>query len=164
MLWRKNTECIRGHISRIESTLAVKISFLGIGIDWHIKVSQDCCCSVSQSWECLSPTLWPMEACPPLSPRVCSNSCPLTQGCHPTISFSVPSFSSFPQYFPVSGSFPTSRLFISGAQSTGASAPASVFPMNTQGWFPLGWLVWSCCPRVRISQVETGWEEAQGLE
>ena len=57
MLWRKNTECIRGHISRIESTLAVKISFLGIGIDWHIKVSQDCCCSVSQSWESLSPTL-----------------------------------------------------------------------------------------------------------
>ena len=57
MLWRKNTECIRGHISRIESTLAVKIFFLGIGIDWHIKVSQDCC-SASQSWESLSVQLF----------------------------------------------------------------------------------------------------------
>ena len=58
--------------------------------------------------------------------------------CHPTISFSVTSFSSCPQCFPASGSFPVSRLFTSGGQSFGASASASVLPMNIQGWFPLG--------------------------
>ena len=54
------------------------------------------------------------------TPRVCSNSCPLSRWCHPTISFSVAHFSSCPQYFPASGSFPMSRLFVSGGQSIGA--------------------------------------------
>ena len=67
---------------------------------------------------------------------VCSNSCPLSQWCHPTISFSVVPFSSCPQSFPTSGSFPMSQLFVSGGQSIRASA--SVFPMTIQGWFPLG--------------------------
>ena len=49
------------------------------------------------------------------------------------------------QSLPASGSFPLSRLFASGGQSTGASASATVLPMNIQGWFPLGWLVWSLC-------------------
>ena len=75
---------------------------------------------------------------PSLSPRVCSNSCSLSQWCHPTISSSVASFSSCPQYFLASGSFPMSQLFASGGQSIGASASASVLPMNIQGWFPLG--------------------------
>ena len=75
--------------------------------------------------------------CPSLSPRVCSNSCPLTRWCHPTISSSVIPFSSCLQSFPASGSFPVSWLLASGDQSTGASASASVFPMNIQGWFPL---------------------------
>ena len=57
---------------------------------------------------------------------------------HPTISSSVISFSSFPQSFPASGSFPMSQLFTSGGQSIGASASASVLTMNVQGWFPLG--------------------------
>ena len=75
---------------------------------------------------------------PSLSPRVCSDSGPLSWWCHPTISsFAVP-FSSCPQSFPASGSFPRSQLFASGGESTGASASASVFPMNIQGWFPLG--------------------------
>ena len=74
--------------------------------------------------------------CPLLSPRVCSNSCPLSQWCHPTISPSVIPFSSCPQSFPASGSFPMNWLFASGGQSIGASA--SVFPMNIQGWLPLG--------------------------
>ena len=76
--------------------------------------------------------------CPLLSPRACSNSCPLSQWCHPTILSSVTSFSSCPQSFPASGSFPVSWLFASGGQNIGASASASVLPMNVQGWFPLG--------------------------
>ena len=73
-----------------------------------------------------------------LSPGVCSNSCPLSQWCHPTISSSVIPFSSCPQSFPASGSFPVSWLFTSGGQNIGASALAPVLPMNTQGRFPLG--------------------------
>ena len=75
---------------------------------------------------------------PSLSPGVCSNSCPSSQWCHPTISSSVVPFSSCPQSFPVSGPFPMSRLFASGSQSIGALASASVLPMNIQDWFPLG--------------------------
>ena len=70
--------------------------------------------------------------------RVCSGSCPLSQWCHPTISSSVVPFSSCPQFFPASGSFPVSWLFASGGQSIGASASASVLPGNIQGWFLLG--------------------------
>ena len=80
---------------------------------------------------CLSPT-----------PRDCSNSCPLSQWCHPTISSSVVPFSSCLQSFPASGSFLMSQFFPSGGQSIGASALASVLPMNIQDWFPLGWIGW----------------------
>ena len=72
------------------------------------------------------------------SPGVSSNSCPLSHWCHPTISSSVARFSSCPQSFPESGSFPMSQLFASDGQSIGTSASASVLPMNIQGWFPLG--------------------------
>ena len=72
--------------------------------------------------------------CPSPSPRVCSNSCPLRQWWHPTISSSVIPFSSCLQSFPASGSFPMSQFFASGGQSIGASA--SVLLMNVQGWFP----------------------------
>ena len=75
--------------------------------------------------------------CPPLSPGVCSNPCPLSRWCHPTISSSVTHFSC-PQPSPVSGSFPMSSLFASGGQSIRASASASVLPINVQDWFPLG--------------------------
>ena len=86
--------------------------------------------------------------CPSPSPWVCSNSCPLSQWCHSTSSSSVMPFSSCPQSFPASGSFPMSRLLASGDQSIGASASASVLPMNIQDWFPL-WLagLTSCSPR-----------------
>ena len=77
--------------------------------------------------------------CPSLSPGVCSNSCPLSQWRHPTISFSVIPFSPHLQSFPASGSFPMSQLFGSCGQSIGASASASVLPMIIQDWFPLGW-------------------------
>ena len=72
------------------------------------------------------------------SPGACSNSCPLSQWCHPTISSFVVPFSSCFQSFPASGSFPMSRFFTSSGQNIGASASASVLPMNTQDWFPLG--------------------------
>ena len=88
-------------------------------------------------------------SCSSPTPRACSNSCPSSQWCHPTISFSVTPFSSCPQSILGSGSFPMSQVFASGGQSIGASASASVFPMNIQGWFPLGltglillWLTW----------------------
>ena len=74
-------------------------------------------------------------ACPSPSPRVCSNSCPLSRWCHPTISSSVSLFSSCPQSFPESGSFTLGWLLVSGGQTIGASA--SVLPMNIQGCFPL---------------------------
>ena len=76
--------------------------------------------------------------CPSLSPEVCSNSCPLSWWCHPTISSSVFPFFSCPQSLQASGSFPMSWLFTSGGQSIGASASSSVLPTNIQDWFPLG--------------------------
>ena len=75
---------------------------------------------------------------PSPTPQACSNSCPLSRWCHPTISFPVTPFSSCPQSFPASGSFPISWLFATVGQSIGASASGSVLPMNIQGWFPLG--------------------------
>jgi len=99
----------------------------------------------------VSNSLWPHKwqrarlLCPSLSSRVYSNSGPLSQGYHPTISSSIVPFSSCPQSFPESESFPMSWLFSSCGQSIGASA--SVFPMNIQVNFLENWLVWSCCPR-----------------
>ena len=75
--------------------------------------------------------------CPSLSPWVCSNSCPLSWWCHPTISSSVIPFSSCSQSFPASGSFPMSQLLASRGWSIGVSASAPVLPKNIQGWFPL---------------------------
>ena len=79
--------------------------------------------------------------CPSPTPRACSNSSPFNQWCHPTISSSVVPFSCL-QSFPASGSFPISQFFTSFGQSIGASASASVLPMNIQDWFPLGWTGW----------------------
>ena len=73
--------------------------------------------------------------CPSPFPRVCPSSCPLNQWCHPTISSFAALFSSCLQTFPLSGSFPMSRLFPSGGQIIGDSA--SVLPKSIQGWFPL---------------------------
>ena len=92
----------------------------------------------------MSDSLWPHGLqrarlpCPIPSSGACSNSCPLSWWCHPTISSSVVPFSSCLQSFPASGSFLMSRLFAWGGQSIGVSASASVLPMIIQGWFPLG--------------------------
>ena len=80
--------------------------------------------------------------CPSPTPGVYSDSCPLNPWCHPTILSSVSPFSSCLQSFPASGSFQLSQFFASGGQSIGVSASASVLPMNTQDWFPLGWTGW----------------------
>ena len=110
------------------------------------------CCLVSA----VSESLWPHGlqharlACPSLSPGVCSNSCPLSQWCHPTISSSVTPFSSWPQTFPASGSFPMSWLFTSGGQSIW-NFIFSISPSNEYSWVELllDWLVWPpCSPRI----------------
>ena len=85
--------------------------------------------------------------CPSPTPGVYPNPCPLSRWCHPTISSSVVPFSSCPQSFPASGSFPMSQLFTSGGQNIGVSAWVSVLPMNTQDWSPLGWTESPCSPR-----------------
>ena len=91
--------------------------------------------------------------CPSPTPRAYSNSCPLIQWCHPTISPSVIPFSSCVQSFPASGSFQMSQFFASGGQSTGASASASVLPMNIQDWSPLGWTGWISLQSKGLSRV-----------
>ena len=107
---------------------------------WKIPRTWNCYCF---SHQVVSDSLWPHELqrtrlpCPLLSPRACSNHCPCSRWCHPTISSSVVHFSSCLQPFPVSRSFPMSWLFASGGQNIGASASASVLPINTQSWFPL---------------------------
>ena len=91
--------------------------------------------------------------CPSPIPRACSNSCPSSQWCHPTVSSSVVPFSSCPQSFPESGSFPMIQFFASGGQSTGISASTSVFPVNTQDWSPLGWTGWISLQSKELSRV-----------
>ena len=91
--------------------------------------------------------------CPSPTPGVRSNSCPLSQWCHPAISSSVVPFSSCPQSLPASGSFPMSQLFAWGGQSTGISALASVLPKNTQGWYPLEWTGWISLQSKGLSRV-----------
>ena len=73
---------------------------------------------------------------PSPSPEACSDSCPLSRGCHPTISSSIVPFSFCLRSFPASGSFSVSQLFTSGGQSIGVSASASVLPMNILDWLP----------------------------
>ena len=91
--------------------------------------------------------------CPSPTPRVYSNSCPLSQWCHPTISSSVYPFSSCLQSFPASGSFPMSWFFTSDGQSIGVSASASILPMNTQDWSPLEWTGWISLHSKGLSRV-----------
>ena len=115
--------------------------------------------SVQFSRSVMSDSLWPHEShlarppCPSLTPRVYSNSCPSSWWCHPAISSSVVPFSSCPQFRPASGSFPMSQLFAWGGQSIGVSASASVLPMNSQDWSPLGWTGWTSLQSKGLSRV-----------
>ena len=104
--------------------------------------------SVQFSRSVVSDSLRPHEPqhnrppCPSPTPGVHSNSHPSSQWCHPAISSSIVPFSSCPQSLPASESFPMSQLFACGGQSIGVSASASVLPVNTQDWSPLGWTGW----------------------
>ena len=91
--------------------------------------------------------------CPSPTPGACSNSCLSSRWCHPTISSSVIPFSSSLQSFPASGSFQMSQFFSSGGQSIGASASASLLPMNIQDWSPLGWTGWISLQSRGLSRV-----------
>ena len=107
----------------------------------------------------ISDSLWPHESqhirppCPSPTPRVHSNSRPLSRWCHPAISSSVVPFSSCPKSLLASGSFPMSHLFAGGGQSIGVSASASVLPMNTQDWSPLAWTGWIFSQSKGLSRV-----------
>ena len=121
-----------------------------------MQLESSCYCSVTKSCPSLCN---PMDCstavlpCPSLSPGVCSNSCPFSWWCHPTISSSVAPFFSCPQSFPASGSFPVSRLFTSSGRRNGASASAWVVPVNIQDWFPLGWTGWISLQSEGLSRV-----------
>ena len=130
--------------------------------NWHIialQCSVSFCCLVQFSHLVVSDSLRPHELqhtrppCPPPTPRVHSNSCPSSQWCHPAISSSVVPFSSCLQSLTASGSFPTRQLFTWGGQSIGVSALASVLPMNTQNWSPLGWTGWISLQSKGLSRV-----------
>ena len=115
--------------------------------------------SVQFSRSVMSDSLWPHESqharhpCPSQTPGVFSNSCPLSQWCHPAISSSVVPFSSCPQSLPASGSFPMSQLFAWDGQNIGVSASASVLPVNTRDWSPLGWTGWISLQSKGLSRV-----------
>ena len=115
--------------------------------------------SVQFSCSVVSDFLWPHEShharppCPLPTPGVHSNSRPSSQWCHPAILSSVVPLTSCPQSLPASESFPMSQLFAWGGQSIGVSALASVLPMNTQDWFPLGWTGWISLQSKRLSRV-----------
>ena len=116
-------------------------------------------CSVQFSRSVVSDSLRPHELqhtrplCPSPTPRVYSNPCPSSRWCHPAISSSLIPFSSCPQSLRASGSFPMNQLFTWGGQSTGVSASASVLPMNTQDWSPLGWTGWIFLQSKGLSRV-----------
>ena len=115
--------------------------------------------SVQFSCSVMSNSLRPHELqhtrppCPSPTPGVYPNSCPLSRWYHPAISSSVIPFSSCPQSLPASGSFPMSQLFAWSGQSIGVSASASVLPMNTQDWSPLGWTGWISLQSKGLSRV-----------
>ena len=115
--------------------------------------------SVHFSHSVMSDSLRPHELqharppCPSPTPGVHPNSYASSQWCHPAITSSVVPFSSCPQSLPESGSFPMSQLFTWGGQSIGISASASVLPMNTQDWSPLGWIGWISLQSEGLSRV-----------
>ena len=129
---------------------------LEIRVQWGRRCSD---CSVHFSCSVVSDSLGPHEPqharspCLSPTPGVHQNTCPLSQWYHLTISSSVVPFSSDPQSFPASESFPMSQLFASGGQSIGVSASTSALPMNMQDWSPLGWAGWISLQSKGLSRV-----------
>ena len=140
------------------------LPLLVTGQPWASQLNSLClafliCSSAQFSRSLVSNSLQPHESqhtmppCPSSTPRVHSYSCPSSQWCHPAISSSVVPFSSCPQSLPASGSFPRSKLFTWGGQSTGVSALALVPPKNTQDWSPLEWTGWISLRSKGLSKV-----------
>ena len=143
-----NTSFVRHHV------IQGGYSYFRISLELHGNIT------VSQfSHWVISDPLRPhglQHARPPCSsptPKVYSNSCSLSQWCYPTISSSVIPFSSHLQSFPASEPFQMIQFFTSGDQSIGVFASASVFPMNIQDWFPLGWTGWISLQAKGLSRV-----------
>ena len=115
--------------------------------------------SVQFSCSIVSELLQPHELqharlpCPSPTPKVHSNSYPVSRWCHAAISSSLVPFFSCPQSLPASESFPMSQLFVWGGQSIGVSALASVLPKNTQDWSPLEWTDWISLQSKGLSRV-----------
>ena len=123
-----------------------------INLSWNHSVSQFSHSVVSDSLQPHEPQQ-ARHPCPSPTPGVHPNPCPSSRWCHPTISSSVVPFSSCPQSFPASDSFPMNQLFVSGGQSIGVSVSISVLPMNTQDWSPLGWTGWIYLQSKGLSRV-----------
>ena len=143
--------------------IGVPLAFLTVSIPFTVPLASFSdyyqFSSVQFSHSVMSDPLWPHEPqhtrplCPSPTPGVHPNPCPLCWWCHPAISSSVVPFSSCPQSFPASESFHMSQLSTSGGQSIGVSASASVLPMNTQDWSPLGWTGWIWLQSKGLSRV-----------
>ena len=124
----------------------------------HLGHSFGCISSVQFSCSVMSDSLQPHRLqhsrlpCPSPTPGACSNSCPSSQWCHPIILSSIIPFSCL-QSFPASGSFPVSQFFPSGGQRIEAEASTSVLPMNSQDWFPSGFIGWISLQSKGLSRV-----------
>ena len=127
----------------------------------HLLLGRKAMINLTSAFSCsvMSDSLWPhglqqsRPPCPSPTPRAYPNSCPLSGWCHPSITSSVVPFSSCLQSFPASGSFPITQFFPSDSQSIGVSASASIFPMNIQDWFSLGWTGWIFLQSKGLSRV-----------
>ena len=130
-----------------------------VALDFESRFCTNTISSISFICSVVSNSSWfhePQHArlpCPSPTPRVHSNPCPLSRWCHQNISSSDVPFSSCPQSFLASGSFPKSQRFASGGQSIEVSASKSVVPMNTQDWSPLGWTGWISLQSKGLSRV-----------
>ena len=123
--------------------------FENLRLSWSLSVQFSHSIVSSTPWTITcQASLWPSP-----TPRACLNSCPSRWWCHPTISTSVVPFTSCVQCFLASGYFPRSQFFISGGQSIGVSASASLLPKNIQDSFPLGWASWISLQSKGLSRV-----------
>ena len=148
------------HTLNLEVLFSSLFSFRNLihchGFSYHLYVqfsSVQFICSVVSNSLRLHGLQHAMPPCPSPTPGVNSNSYQLVWWCHLTISFPVVPFSSHLQSFPASGSFPLSPFFASGGQRIGVSTSASVLPMNTQDWSPLGWTGWISLQSKGLSRV-----------
>ena len=143
------------HFHALEKEMATHSSILA----WRIPGTEEPCwvavygVAQSRTWLTRFSSSSSRLPCSSPTPGAHQNSRPSSQWCHPAISCSVVPFSSYPQSLPASGSFPVSHVFPSGGQSIGVSASASVLPMNTQDWSPLGWTGWISLQSKGLSRV-----------